>query len=173
MALIIENGTGVAGANSYLTEVDAKAVALDYGISLPTDATEAETALRQGYLNINTNERLIQGERVYQIQTGAFPRKRVHANGFLVGDNIIPEDVKLAQIYAASAIASGVDTNAVDNGQKLSSFNVDGVYSESYQDGSRVKVNSRIQGVYNSLYPYYKMALSGGQNYRGIPVWLL
>lgn len=167
MSLIIENGTGVANADSYQTEVDAQATALLYGISLPSDVTEAETALRQGYLNLNTNESLLQGYRVYQVQTGIFPRYDVYANGFLVPNDSIPQDVIMAQLYAASAIASGVDVNAIDNGQNLKSFNVDGVYSEEYQDGARVKVNSRITGVYNSLYPYTKLGLgTGSWSYR-------
>ena len=170
--LTIEDGLGVANADSYITEVDAQALALLYGITLPTVVAEAETALRQGYLNLNTHERQLQGSRVYAIQTGIFPRKNVYANGFLIDSDSIPDDVKLAQLYAASAIAGGVDTNAVDNGQALKSFNaVNSLYSEEYQDGSRVKVNSRIQGVTNSLEAYYKSAIGGGQNYRDINVY--
>jgi hypothetical protein len=90
----------------------------------------------------------------------------VYANGFLIASDSIPNDILLAQLYAASAIASGVDVNAVDNGQNLASFDVKGVYSESYQDGSKVKVNSRIAGVYNSLQPYYKSSVSNGESYR-------
>lgn len=166
MALTIEDGSGVASADSYQTEAEAQALALLYGITLPAVVAEAETALRQGYLNLNTHETQLQGCRVYAVQTGIFPRSKVYANGFLVPNDSIPDDIKLAQLYAASAIAGGVDTNAVDNGQNLKSFNVDGVYSEEYQDGVRVKVNSRIQGVTNSLAAYYKSAVSGGQNYR-------
>ena len=166
MALTIEDGSGVASADSYQDLAAARQLSINYGVSLPVDDDEAETALRQGYLNLNTHETKLQGCRVYAVQTGIFPRKYVFANGFLVPSDSIPDDIKLAQLYAASAIAGGVDTNAVDNGQSLKSFNVDGVYSEEYQDGARVKVNSRIQGVTNSLAAYYKSAVSGGQNYR-------
>jgi len=172
MSLIIEDGTGVANADSYTTEVDAQALALLYGIPLPVDVTEAETALRQGYLNLNTHEQQLQGCRVYSVQTGIFPRFEVYANGFLLDRDAIPQDVILAQLYAASAISSGVDVNAVDNGQDLKSFDVKDVYSEEYQDGARVKVNSRIQGVYNSLNPYYTSTVSGGQSYREFE-WLV
>lgn len=166
MALIIEDATGVADATSYVTEVDAQALALLYGITLPTDIAEAETALRQGYLNLNTHETLLQGYRIYPVQTGIFPRLDVYANGFLIAGDTIPNDLILAQLYAASAISSGVDTNAVDNGQDIKSFEVVGVYKEELQDGSRIKVNSRIQGVYNSLSAYYKSAVVGGRSYR-------
>jgi hypothetical protein len=166
MSLTIETGAGIPSADSYITEVDAQALALDYGISLPVDITEAEIVLRQGYLNIDTNEPRLQGCRVYAIQTGAFPRSNVYANGFLVPSDEITQNVMLAQLYAASAISSGVDVNAVDNGQDLSGFNVQGAYSETYQDGSKVKVNSRITGVQNSLQPYYQSAISGSRSYR-------
>jgi hypothetical protein len=164
--LTIETGQGVENADSYLTEADAQALALTYGITLPAIAADAEIVLRQGYLNLNTHESQLQGCRVYAIQTGIFPRSNVYANGFLLASDAIPNDLLLAQLYAASAIASGVDVNAVDNGQNLKSIDVKDVYAEEYQDGARVKVNSRIQGVYNQLQPYYKSAVSGGRSYR-------
>jgi hypothetical protein len=151
--LTVEDGTGVNNADSYISEADAQALALLYGVELPAVVADAEIALRKGYLNVNTHERLIQGFRSYQWQTGAFPRTEVYANNYLVANDTIPQDIQLAQIYAASAISGGVDVNAVDTGQDLKSCSVDGVYSESYQDNARIKVNSRIQGVYNSLYP--------------------
>lgn len=159
MALVIEDGTGVAGATSYVTDAAAQALALLYGITLPVDA---EIALRQGYLNLNTHELKLQGERLFKIQTGIFPRLDVYAFGFLITSETVPSDIILAQIYAASAIAGGVDTNAVNTGQDLKSFDVKGVYSEQYQDNARIRVNSRIQGVYNTLLPYYQLSYNGG-----------
>jgi hypothetical protein len=146
MSLTIETGQGVESADSYISEVDAQALALTYGITLPAIVADAEIALRQGYLNLNTHEALLQGYRVYAIQTGIFPRSEVYANGFLLANDAIPNDLLLAQLYAASAISSGVDVNAVDNGQYLKSCDV--------------------QGVYNSLYPYYKSAVAGGRSCR-------
>lgn len=166
MALIIETGLGVASADSYITEADAQTLAADYDITLPAVVADSEKALRRAYLLINNHERLLQGWRTHSVQTGAFPRLEVYANDFLVGSEVIPQDVKLAQLYAASAISSGVDTNAVDTGQDVKSCEVVGVFKEEYQDGARVKVNSRIQGVYNSLYPYYKSAIAGQRSYR-------
>jgi len=90
-------------------------------------------------------------------QNNIFPRSSVYNNCKLVDSDAIPEDVKYAQVYAASAIAGGYGQNEVDNGQNLKSFSVkNGLYQESYQDGSGTSTNSRIQGVYNSLYPLTK-----------------
>ena len=62
----------------------------------------------------------------------------------------------MAQIYGSEAYANGMSGNQVDDGQTLKSFNVDGVYSETYQDNSSKSLNSTVQGVYNSLYPLTK-----------------
>lgn len=165
--LVIEDGNGISNANSYISLAEARLKAADYGIKLPADDTEAETALRQGYLNLNVDEGLLQGNRSYNQQTGAFPRVGMVVHNFPIDNNVIPEDIKLAQVYAAEAISGGYDMNSVDGGQELASFSVEGVYSESYQAGSNAKTNSTIKGVYNTLRPYTKAALGLGQsNYR-------
>ncbi|MBU4707835.1 DnaT-like ssDNA-binding protein, partial [Salmonella enterica] len=46
MALVVEDGSIVAGADSYLSLEDARALAAKYGYALPADDTEAEAALR-------------------------------------------------------------------------------------------------------------------------------
>ena len=47
-----------------------------------------------------------------------------------------------------------MNANNVDDGQNLKSFDVKGVYSETYQDGSTQSINGQVQGVYNELYAY-------------------
>ena len=156
MALIVEDGTVVADADSFSSLIDARALAVNYGLTLPTDDTEAEVILRQGYLNLLQRERTLQGSRISAVQTGIYPRSNVQNNCFPVDSDAIPNEVKLAQIYASDAINSGAETNNINTGERLSGFNVQGVYSETYQDGSRQSTNPSIQGVYNQLYPLTK-----------------
>ena len=156
MALIVEDGTVVADADSFSSLIDARVLAVNYGLTLPVDDTEAEVKLRQGYLNLLQRERTLQGSRISAAQTGIYPRSNVLNNCFPVDSDVIPNEVKLAQIYASDAINSGAETNNVNTGEKLSGFNVQGVYSETYQDGSSQSTNPSIQGVYNSLYPLTK-----------------
>ena len=153
---IIEDGTVVADADSFLSLIDARALAVQFGLTLHADDTEAEVILRQGYLNLLQRERTLQGSRISAIQTGIYPRSNVLNNCFLVDSDVIPNEVKLGQIYASDAIGSGAETNNVNTGERLSGFDVSGVYSETYQDGSRQSTNPSIQGVYNSLYPLTK-----------------
>jgi len=160
MALIVEDGTIVPSADSFLSLVDARLLAVNYGLNLPIDDTEAEITLRNGYLLLLTEERNLQGSRVNEAQTGIFPRKNVLQNCFGLPSDIIPQEVRMAQLYAADAINSGATTNNIDDGQRLKSFNVDGVYSETYQDGSSASTNASIQGVDNQLFPFTKAGLS-------------
>jgi hypothetical protein len=153
MALVVETGSVVADADSFLSLIDARSLAANIGLTLPSDDTEAEVTLRQGYLNLLQRERTLQGYRISSVQTGIYPRSGVLNNCFAVDSDVIPNEVKRAQVYASDAINSGAETNNVNTGETLSGFNVQGVYSETYQDGSRQSTNPSIQGVYNSLYP--------------------
>lgn len=156
MGLIVEDGTVVPNADSFLSLIEAQNLAFNYGITLPCDNNEAEVALRQGYLNLLNQERNLQGSRISPEQTGIFPRKYVYNNCFAVASDSIPNEVKLAQLYASESIANGTEVNEATSGERLKKFDVQGVYSEEYQDGSRQNLNATIQGVVNSLYPLTK-----------------
>ena len=154
--LIVETGAVIPDADSFSSLIDARALAANYGLTLPVDDAEAEVILRQGYLNLLQRENTLQGSRISAVQTGIYPRSDVQNNCFLVDSDVIPNEVKLAQVYASDAINSGAETNNVNTGERLSGFDVQGVYSETYQDGSIQSTNPSIQGVYNQLYPLTK-----------------
>ena len=105
--LTVETGLVVANADSFITLIDARALATNYGLTLPVDDTEAEVKLRQGYLNLLQRERTLQGSRISAIQTGIYPRSGVLSNCFDIDSDSIPSDVILAQLYASDAINSG------------------------------------------------------------------
>lgn len=154
MTLTVENGTGVTGADSFISVANANALAASYGITLGKDDATTEIQLRKAYKGLLVIEPDLQGTRTHDSQTGIFPRTGVLINCVELDSETITQDMQLAQLYQASAYVSGVDNNAVDNGQNLKSFDVKGVYSETYQDGSSQSINSKIQGVYNELYAY-------------------
>lgn len=173
MALIVEDGSGVADSDSYLSLVDARALAAKYGLSIPTDDAEAEVLLRNGYLGLLPIEPRLQGRRTYDIQTNIYPRKGVFKNCAKVDSDSIPNEVKLAQLYQADSIQSGATTNGIISGQKLASFDVKGVYSETYQQGSSATLNAIVQGVVNQMYPltkigYLQSPCGGGRYGNGL-----
>ena len=154
--LIVEDGTGIANADSYLSLNDARTLAANYGIVLPTDDTEAEIQLRKAYDGLNIQEPELQGVRTHDIQTGIYPRTGVYKNCVAVDSESIPIEVKKAQLYQAEAYTNGMNNNAVNDGQKLASFEVVGAYKEAYQDDSSQSLNSTVLGVDNELYPLTK-----------------
>ncbi len=169
MSLIVENGSVVPNADSFLILADARALASNYGLELDADDTAAEVQLRQAYQALIVYEPQLQGVRVSAEQTGIYPRSGVEKNCFPVASNVIPQEVKLAQIYQADAINSGsANTNSVETGEKLASFEVVGAYKESYQDDSNTNLNTIVQGVYNSLFPLTLAGSCGGGYGNGL-----
>ncbi len=160
--LIVETGSGVIDADSFLSLVDARVLAEIYGLTIDADDTKAEVQLRNGYRGLLTCEASLQGTRTHDIQTGIYPRLSVLSNCVAVDSESIPLDVKLAQLNYSDAINGGYGTNTVNDGLDLKSFNaVQTTYSEVYQDGAKAKTNATIQGVTNSLYP---LTLAGYAN---------
>lgn len=162
MSLIVEDGSVVDSADSFISLTDARTYATKYGITIPTDDDLAEIALRQAYLVLSVSESKLQGRRVEQAQTGIFPRDDVILYGEPMDSDSVPLGAVMAQLYACESIGNGYEMNKIKTGQDLESFSVDGVYSEAYMSSARTKTNATIQGVVNSLSPYTKSAVAGG-----------
>ena len=162
--LIIEDGSVVPFANSWATDEEYKAFAKIKGYSVPATQPDREAQLTNAYDFINfTYEQQLQGYRVTpQTQTGCMPRNNMYAYGVLVGDNIIPQDFKNAQMLAAFSINDGVNTNAVKSDADLASFTLVGAYAETYQTGSSAPTIAEMPAVGRTLAPYTNIGLGGG-----------
>ena len=138
MALIIEDGTGVADADSFITLADARTAATRYGLELSTDDTTAEAQLVQSYFFLVDNyESRMTGYVSNYSQTGLFPRTACYKNqDYLIDSDVIPAEVIRAQVYCASGINSGADVTKVNTDGVITSFNVQGVYSETLKDST-------------------------------------
>lgn len=102
MALVIEDGTIVANANSYVTDAEYVAYAAARGktIGLDAAAREIELILANDYLEGQE----FKGWRVEpDNQELAWPRSNVLANGRFIDSGTIPKELKNAQIEAAIA----------------------------------------------------------------------
>jgi hypothetical protein len=168
MALIIETGNQVAGANSYITVADAESVAESYGVSF---SGNVETALKAAYKWLNTQESQLQGDRLSDIdatttQTGIYPRKPVYIRGNLIDENSIPVELIEAQVLAAFANEQssillptiGSTTGAIKKEE------LDGVGSQEFFEGSALdsnETNSALQLALTTLEPLTTRALGG------------
>lgn len=91
MALIVEDGSIVANANSYVSVADVRAYATERGITLPADDATLETKVHmamdwfEGYT--------FRWQRVSPLQTLSFPRTGVELDGLEYPDDVVPARV--------------------------------------------------------------------------------
>lgn len=111
MALIVENGTGIPGANSYVSLEDARSYAEARGIELAQDDFIAAQQLVNAFDVVEGYERRFSGERVFPAT--AFPRKYLWVNGFRVESDVIPIQLVYAQVQFAVAINAGFDLTPI------------------------------------------------------------
>lgn len=109
MALTVEDGSIVAGADSYVTLDTYQAYAIARGWATGTE-TEDEINLRRAFDIINRNWRY-RGEAVdYDNQVGAFPRYIVKSRWeYVTPADEIPQRVKDAQCELAYLVKGGLD----------------------------------------------------------------
>lgn len=163
MALIVEDGTGVELANSYLELSDARTLAENMGLTLPTDDTEAETALINGALYLQGYESDICGERTTTTQGLMFPRTGAELRGNDIDSDAIPTDLKQAQIIAANDFANGgAAWGTQDNGQIIAAHSVDGAASQSYFNSGKTGNDYKIPRLEIIMQGFCGLAKSSG-----------
>ncbi|KGQ19929.1 Phage protein [Lysobacter dokdonensis DS-58] len=135
MALIVEDGSGVAGAESYISVADADTYFAARGnaawAALTTD--QKEQALRKGTDYMEARYRW-RGDRVADGQALSWPRSCVYAFGYSVDADIVPERVQRA--CAELAVRASADDLSPDVGAQVKQETV-GPISVTYADGAR------------------------------------
>jgi hypothetical protein len=102
MALTIENGSIVAGADSFAAAAELVTYAANFGRTIPGTEAEQEALLRRAYLQMDALP--WKGELVSQAQTGSWPRYNVCRGGFVIASNTIPAQIKAGQMALAAEI---------------------------------------------------------------------
>lgn len=150
--IIVENGSIVAGANSYASVAEADAYFLaraNQEWALLTNA-EKESALILGtdYLEATYSQAWL-GEIVSPDQSLSWPRTGVRINGFYVASDSVPLRVKQATYEMAFRASSG-DPLIIDQAQRVTKEKVD-VLEITYAEFSDPTLR----------YPYVNRLLSG------------
>lgn len=153
MALVVETGNIVPGADSYLSLADARALAAKYGYALPADDTEAEAALRKGAMYIGLFESAMCGRRVSSAQSLSFPRTGISLYGFPVANNVIPDQVKLAQVIAGVEYGNGADVRASSDGRVTTMERVEGAVTVQYANNGNTGATISITAADDALRP--------------------
>lgn len=137
MALIIETGAIVEGANSYASVAQARAYAEARGITLPAGDADVEKLLVKACDYIDSQEERFKGERVSADQPLAWPRSGVFlfASETEFDRESIPAQLIKAQCQLAfDAVAT--DLQPTGTGREVVREKVDVIETEYAKTGS-------------------------------------
>lgn len=109
ITIVVEDGSGVANANSYVSVADARVYAANRGTELPLDDNEVAAMLIRATDYLEAQECRYQGKRTSPTQALAWPRTGVFLNCDEVPSNVIPKSLIAAQTQLAMAINAGFD----------------------------------------------------------------
>lgn len=101
MALIVEDGSIVPDAESYVTVAELRNYAGKRGVELPADDVECEVLLIKAMDFLGTYDARWKGQRTDATQALAWPRKGVTLNGAAWPSDAIPGALKAGQCSLA------------------------------------------------------------------------
>jgi hypothetical protein len=108
MALIVEDGSIVPGANTYVTDAEYVAYAKARGQSIGEGGSAREVQLIRAMDYIESFRKRFQGDKVRFDQPLQFPRSNVYIDDYFSDYTTIPKELKNAQMEA------GILLNATD-----------------------------------------------------------
>ena len=167
MALVVETGVGLPNADSFISLVDARAFAAKYGITLPTNDTAADVALRQGCQYVELQQKCFSGSRLTSTQALSWPRAgATNVYSFEYADGYMPPQLGFAQVYAAAEYAAGKDVRASDDGLSVASKEVTGAVAVSYFNNGKTGKDITITKSLDALAPLMTVCSNSGFEFR-------
>jgi hypothetical protein len=103
MAIIVETGEVVSGANSYVSEADLTSFATSRGVTLSGD--EEELLIKAMDYIESLSYRGVKKTRDQGLQ---WPRAYVYIDSYYLNNDVIPEELKKGLMQTAIAIDTGV-----------------------------------------------------------------
>jgi len=130
--IVVEDGSVVANANSYVTTAELEAFALARQYTLPVDSSDKNALIIKAADYTEAFRKRFQGVKTTSAQPLQWPRVGVYVDGFAIVSTTIPNDLKFAQMQAA------IEYNTTDmlpaTGANIKREKVDVIEIE-YQDG--------------------------------------
>ena len=131
MSLVIEDGSGLSTASSYVTVAEARAYALARGVTLSEVDATVEVLLIKAMDYLEAKRIRYQGYKASDAQALQWPRCYVWIDGYSVDSGEIPTILKNAQCQAAMEISDGTDPLPTGTGNGIKSETV-GPLSTTY-----------------------------------------
>lgn len=123
MALTVETGVGVDGADSLVSLAQVRAYASSRGLTVPADDSALEQLVRKANDYLLTLEDKFNGERVSGVQPLPWPRKHMYLFGHCLESTVIPNQVVQALSQLTFEIIS-VDPTPTGSGKPIVSETV-------------------------------------------------
>ncbi len=162
MTIIVEDGSIVENANSYVTIDEARAYATARGVTLPIDATlSANLITAIDYLEAQRAR--YQGTKVSSIQFLQFPRDDVYIDGILQDPSLIPSILKQAQIRLVMEIQDGTVLQPTYAGGPLMIEDTVGPITQKFSDKVTATGMPEISAVDALLAPLFGAAPTVGK----------
>lgn len=128
MAITVEDGTGVTGANSYISVVNAQAYATERGLAV----TVTEASLIRACDYLESLRAQYQGVKTDEDQALQWPRYGAYLDGSSIDSDEIPDILPKAQAQLACDILAGTDIMPSSDGREVLSEAVEGAVSVTY-----------------------------------------
>lgn len=161
MALILEDGTGVVGANTYITVEEARAYTAARGVILPTEDAEVEPMLVNAadYTELFSDK--YKGKRNTSTQGLSWPRTGVILDETAFPDDKIPTRLKSAQAQGVLDIANGATLSPNITGYAIRKMKADVVEIEyaaggSVNQSSTPEITPEFPKIDNWLKPLFR-----------------
>ena len=134
MAIVVEDGTVVLTANSYITIAEFKSWADDRGITYGTDdAISSQLFRATDYFESLS----FKGVKHTEDQPLQWPRDDVYIDGYAVDSDEIPKEVKTA-IYELVKIEADGDSRLAPSEREVTSEQIDSI-KITYKDNAGMK----------------------------------
>jgi len=164
MALTVEDGSGVTGANSYISVTDARAYAAARGLTLPAADGDVEVLLTKGLDYIEALRGDFQGVKVLSTQALQWPRYGVIVDGYDVESDEIPEEIPRAQAQLACDCYARTDAALMVNseGKEVLRERVEGAVEVQYAPTTGSNPQPKFEAAEVLLAPLLNSGLFGG-----------
>lgn len=156
ISIIVEDGSVVSGANSFVSVADARVYASNRGVSLPTVDDEVASLLIRACDYIMAQEPKFSGSRTSTEQELAFPRDGAYQLGVELGSNQIPKVLVSAQCQLAMDAHAGIELLPNLNKSGLVKREKIGPIETEYADPITVGTNPVLTAATSLLEQLYR-----------------
>lgn len=155
ITITVEDGTGVADANSYVSIADARTYAANRGVTLPADNDAVAAMLIKATDYLEAQACKYQGQKTNCDYALQWPRSGVVICCVEIANNVIPKQLKDAQSALVVAQNEGLVLQPnVTAGDYVTEETV-GPITTKYADPIKAGITARFTGVDSLLEPLF------------------